>query len=76
MLPFVDTKGSGIETMKRFGKLLVIMVEEEWIIEGWVFQHREGDCMKTSDMNEGFKQISRRVKLEEVGLIPEVVKVG
>ena len=45
------------------------MVEEEERREGWVFQHREGDSTKTSDMGKGFRKMLRRVKLEEVGLI-------
>ena len=32
--------------------------------------------MKNSDMGEGFQQGSRRIKPEEVGLIPEIVEMG
>ena len=41
-----------------------------------MFQYREIDQMKISNMVEGFQQGLRRVKLEEVGLIPEGVEVA
>ena len=46
------------------------------INEGWVFQHREGYRMKISDVDKGFQQGLRRVHLEEVGIITEVVEVA
>ena len=52
------------------------MVKEEGINEGWVFQHREGYRMKISDVDKGFQQGLRRVHLEEVGIITEVVEVA
>ena len=55
------------------GEWLVIMVEEEGKIGGWVFQHRNEDRTKISDMDKIFQQRLRRVHLEEVGLIPESV---
>ena len=42
---------------------LVIMLEEERRTEGWVFQNREEDRMKISDMDEGFHQVLIRVQL-------------
>ena len=63
MLPLVDVTGSGIYIRKWVGRLLEIMVKEEEITEGWVFQRREGHRMKISDMNEGFEQGLSRLKL-------------
>ena len=40
MLPLVDVTGSGMKIRKWVGRWLEIMVEEEGITEGWVFQHR------------------------------------
>ena len=45
------------------GRWLEILVEEEGITEGWIFQHSEGDRMNISDMDEGFKQGLGRVQL-------------
>ena len=69
MLPLVDVTGSGIENRKWVGRWLEILVGGEGIIEGWMFQHREGDRMKISDMDKVFQQWLRRLQLEEVGLI-------
>ena len=46
------------------------------ITEGWVFQHREGYQMNISKTDKGFQQGLRRIQLEELGLIPEVVEVA
>ena len=76
MLPLVDVTGLGIEISRLVGRWLEIMVEEEARMEDWMFQHREGNRMNISDMDEVFQQVLRRVKLEEVGLIPEGVEVA
>ena len=71
MMPLVDVAVSGTDIRKWVGRWLGILVDEEGRTECWVFQHREGDRMKTSDMDEGFQQELMRVNMEEVGLIPE-----
>ena len=53
-----------------------IMVEEEGRTKGWVFHHRKGYRMKTSDMDKGFQKGLGRVNLEEVVMIHEGVDVG
>ena len=76
MLPLVEVTGLGIEIRKWVGRWLEIMVEEEEKTEGWLFQNNVGDRININDMDEGFQQGLTRVKLEEVGLIPEVVEVA
>ena len=41
-----------------------------------MFQHRERDQMNISDMDENFQQVLRKLQLEEVGLIHDVVGLG
>ena len=64
MLTFVDVAGLRIDISKWVGRWLKIMVEEEGRTEGWALQNREGDRMKTSDMDEFFQQGLRSVQLE------------
>ena len=75
ILPLVDVIGSRIEIRKWLGRYTEILVEEGGRTEGRVFQHREGDRINISNMDEGFHQGLRRVQLEEVGLIPEGVEL-
>ena len=60
ILTLVDTTGLGIEIRRWVGRWLEIMVEEEGRTEDWMFQNREGNRVKISDMDKGFQQMLRK----------------
>ena len=64
MMPLVVVIGLGIEIRKWVGRWMEILVEKKGRTKGCMFQHREGDWMNISDMEEGFQKGLTRVQLE------------
>ena len=75
MLPLVDITDSGIEVRRWVGRLLEVLVDENSILEGWVFQREVGERMGIQYLEEGFCEALRELQERGVGLIPEGVDV-
>ena len=76
MLSLIYRKVLVIEVIRWVRKWIEVLVEEDSIFEGWVFQREGGERMGIKYVEEWFHKALMELQVRGVGLIPERVNVA